>query len=255
MSEDMRHDTILSRAKADGRVRADALARQLGVSVQTVRRDLAALAQAGLLTRVHGGAVLPSGTVNIGYEARRDLHHAGKEAIGRTTAARIPNGASVYLDIGTTSEAVARAMRGHAALLAVTNNINVANILMGNAEAEVVLAGGVLRRADGGLVGEATAEFVRQFKVDTAVIGASAIDHDGDVLDFDFREVQVARAVLDLARRVILVADASKLGRSAPVRIGSLRRFDLWVTDRRPPPDLMHACAEWRTDVVVAEAR
>jgi len=253
MSEDLRHATILAHAKSEGRVRADALARLLGVSVQTIRRDLATLARSGALTRVHGGAVLPSGTVNIDYDARRELHHEGKAAIGRVAAARIPNGTSVYLDIGTTSEAVARALLRHSDLLAVTNNINIANILMANREAEVVLAGGVLRRSDGGLVGEATADFMRQFKVDTAIIGASAVDGDGDVLDFDFREVQVARAVLDLARRAILVADGSKLGRSAPVRIGTLAQFDLWITDRRPPPDLLHACAGWHTEVVVAE--
>lgn len=252
MAEDLRHQTILARIRAEGRVNAQVLARQLGVSVQTVRRDLGALAEAGLIGRVHGGAVLPSGTRNIGYNERRDLRHSGKDAIGRATAARIPNGASIYLDIGTTSEAVARALLSHSALLVVTNNINVANILVASPEIEVVLAGGLLRRADGGLVGEATADFVRQFKVDTAVVGASAIDSDGDVLDFDFREVRVVQAVTALARRTILATDSSKLARTAPVRLGNLRDFDLWVTDQRPAADLMHACAGWRTEVVIA---
>ncbi len=254
MSEDLRHSVILDRARAEGRVSVPSLARQLGVTVQTIRKDLGTLAEAGQLARVHGGAVLPSGTRNIGYADRSVLHPDAKTAIGRTTAARIPNGASVYLDIGTTTEAVARALLRHSSLLAVTNNINVANILIGNPDAEVVLAGGLLRRTDGGLVGEATADFVRQFKVDTAVIGASAIDADGDVLDFDFREVRVVQSALDLARRAILVADASKLTRNAPVRIGSIRSFDLWITDRQPPPDLAHKCAEWRTEIIVANA-
>ncbi len=255
MSEDLRRQDILAKARAEGRVRVPALARQFGVTVQTVRRDLASLAEAGLLERTHGGAKLPSGTRNIAYANRSILNPDAKRAIGIATAARIPNGASVYLDIGTTSEAVARALCNHIGLLVVTNNINVANILIDNPEVDVILAGGILRRADGGLVGEATADFVRQFKVDTAVVGASAIDMEGDVLDFDFREVRVVQTVLDLARRSLLVADGSKLARNAPVRLGSLKRFDAWLTDRRPPPDIMHRCIEWRTEIVVADPR
>lgn len=255
MSDAFRRQDILARARRDGKVAVNALARQFGVTVQTIRRDLSALAEAGLLARVHGGALLPSGTRNIGYTDRTTLNHAAKEAIGRIAAHQITNGASVYLDIGTTAEAVARALLRHEGLLVVTNNINVANILIDSPDAEIVLAGGVLRRTDGGLVGEATLEFVRQFKVDTAVIGASALDREGDVLDFDFREVRVAQAVMGLARRRILVADGSKLSRSAPVRLGSLRDFDIWVTDRSPGDRLRRACAEWRTEIAVASPR
>jgi DeoR family glycerol-3-phosphate regulon repressor len=250
-----RQQQIMARARSDGRVLVEPLARHFGVTVQTIRRDLAQLCDAGLLARVHGGAVLPSGTRNIGYEDRRGLNLDAKEAIGRVAAAQITPGASVFLDIGTTAEAVARALLRHTGLLVVTNNINVANILVANPEAEIVLAGGLLRRSDGGLVGEATVDVVRQFKVDTAVIGCSAMDEDGDVLDFDFREVRVAQAVMETARRRILVADHSKLARSAPVRIGTLRAFDLWVTDARPPERLRRRIADWDTDVVVAAAR
>lgn len=252
MSDTYRRQAIMARARSDGRVRVDALARQFGVTVQTIRRDLTDLSEAGLLARVHGGAVLPSGTRNIGYEDRRGLNLDAKEAIGRTAAAQITDGASVFLDIGTTAEAVARALLAHHGLLVVTNNINVANILVANPEAEIVLAGGLLRRADGGLVGEVTVDFVRQFKVDTAVIGASALDEGGDVLDFDFREVRIVQEVLATARRKILVADASKLARSAPVRIGTLRAFDIWVTDARPPERLRRLAADWGTEVIVA---
>ncbi len=247
-----RLDEILVKARSEGKVSADELARSFGVTVQTVRRDLATLCDQGLLTRVYGGAILPSGTRNIGYEDRRRLHDEEKDRIGAACARRIPNGASLFLDIGTTVEAVARALLKHEGLMVVTNNINVANILAANAGAEILLAGGILRRADGGLVGEVTADFVRQFKVDTAVIGASAIDTAGDTLDFDFREVRVAQTVMREARRAFLVADASKLARTAPVRLAPLREFDAWFTDRRPPEALDRLCAEGRTDVVVA---
>ena len=254
MTAAFRQSEIMARARAEGRVAVEPLAEAFGVTVQTIRRDLSALADAGLLSRVHGGAVLPSGTRNIGYEDRRALNPDAKEAIGRAAAARIPDGASVFLDIGTTVEAVARALRGRSGLLIVTNNINAANILVANPDAEIILAGGLLRRADGGLVGEVTADFVRQFKVDVAVIGASALDAGGDVLDYDFREVRVAQAVMRYARRSMLVADLSKLGRSAPVRLGPLAEFDLWATDTVPQKALADACARWKTEVVPADS-
>ena len=252
MALNYRLDEILARARAAGKVSAEELARTFGVTVQTVRRDLNALGDQGLLTRVYGGAILPSGTRNIGYEDRRRLHEAEKERIGLACARRIPNGASLFLDIGTTVEAVARALLKHGGLMVVTNNINVANILAANASAEILLAGGILRRADGGLVGEVTADFVRQFKVDTAVIGASAIDEAGDALDFDFREVRVAQAVMNEARRAFLVADISKLSRTAPVRLAPLADFDTWFTDAPPVDALGKRCAEAGTEIFVA---
>lgn len=251
MAMNYRLDEILAKARTEGKVAAEDLARSFGVTVQTVRRDLNTLCEAGLLTRVYGGAILPSGTRNIGYEDRRRLHEPEKERIGQACALRIPNGAALFLDIGTTVEAVARALLSHEGLMVVTNNINVANILAANASAEILLAGGVLRRSDGGLVGEVTADFVRQFKVDTAVIGASAIDESGDALDFDFREVRVAQAVMSGARRAFLVADASKLARTAPVRLASLVEFDVWFTDEPPPAGLAGICETGKTDVVL----
>lgn len=249
----LRTSEIMSLLRRDGQVGAEQLARHFAVTVQTIRRDLNELAREGLVSRVHGGAVLPSGTRNIGYAERRSLGEDAKSRIGRAAAERIPNGASVFLDIGTTSEAVARALLGHSGLMVVTNNIHVANILAESPDTDVLLAGGLLRRTDGGLVGEVTADFVRQFKVDVAVLGASAIDQAGDALDFDFREVRVAQAVMDKARRAMLVADRSKLARTAPVAIAPVAEFDLWITDAPPPPELTRRCVEGGCEIVVAE--
>jgi len=116
--------------------------------------------------------------------------------------------------------------------MVITNNINVANRMRIYPQIEVVIAGGVVRGSDGGIVGEAAVDFIKQFKVDYAVIGASAIDHDGALLDFDFREVKVAQAIIANARQGILVADATKFERTAPVRIGHLSQVDTFITDR-----------------------
>lgn len=247
-----RQSDILTRARAEGRVNVDDLARDFAVTAQTIRRDLSEMCEAGVLDRIHGGAVLPSGVTNIGYEDRRRLNAEAKEAIGHAAAALIPNGASLFLNIGTTTEAVARALRGHANLMVVTNNMNVATILAGNPSAEIILTGGSLRRADGGLVGELATQTIRQFKVDVAIIGASALDTAGDLLDFDLSEVRVARAILDQARGAMLVTDATKLTRKAPVRIAGLAEMDHWITDAAPPPPLAGLCAEVGTRVTVA---
>jgi len=108
---------------------------------------------------------------------------------------------------------------------------------------EVIVAGGPVRRSDGAVVGAAAAELVRQFKVDTAVIGVSAIDEDGALLDFDHAEVQVSQAMIANARRVILVADRLKLERTAPVRIAHIGQVHAFVTDRLPSARLRALCA------------
>jgi DeoR family transcriptional regulator, glycerol-3-phosphate regulon repressor len=252
MSQALRHPEILELARRGGKVTVEDLARHFGVTHQTIRRDLADLAESGRLERVHGGAVLPSGTTNIAYEERRRLHFEAKAAMGRACARLIAPGSSLFLGIGTSTEAVARELLTHRDLLVVTNNINVGHILLANTDARVVLAGGTIRRSDGGLVGPLTVQTIRQFKFDAAVIGCSALDEDGDLLDFDLQEVEVSQALLAQSRRAILVADHSKLQRGAPARIASLTAIGTLVTDRPLPPALAARCRDGETDVVVA---
>ncbi len=244
-----RHAAILARAREAGLVRATPLAGQLGVAVQTIRRDLRSLCAAGMLDRVHGGAVLASSVSNIGYGDRRALNREAKTRIAAQAARLIPDDASLFLNIGTTTEAVARALHHHRNLMVVTNNLNVANILAENRSCTVIVAGGRLRRSDGGLTGDLAEQATARFKVDIAVIGASAIDAGGDILDFDADEVRVSRAILDAARLSVLVADASKFSRRAPVRIGTLAEVDHFVTDALPSERLAMSCADWETVV------
>jgi DeoR family glycerol-3-phosphate regulon repressor len=242
-----RHDLILGIARQRGKVNATTLSDELGVAVQTIRRNLRQLCDAGLLERVHGGAILPSGVRNIGYGDRRALGRDAKQRIAARAARLIPDNASLFLNIGTTTEAVANALLSHQNLMVITNNLNVANILARNPSCEVVVAGGTLRRADGGLVGDLAALAIQRFKVDIAVIGASAIDLNGDLLDFDPEEVRVSRQILYAARSSILVADKSKFTRKAPVRIGSVSEVGGFVTDGIPSEQLINACRDWNT--------
>ncbi|HRX34901.1 MAG TPA: DeoR/GlpR family DNA-binding transcription regulator [Aestuariivirga sp.] len=237
-----RQQHILALARQAGSVLVDDLAERFDVTPQTIRKDLNELCDGRLLARTHGGAMLSSGVENMAYEARRQLAAHEKVVIGRHAASLIPNNCSLFINIGTTTEEVARALVHHEGLLVITNNIHVATILLPRPRVDVILVGGMLRKADGGIVGEAAVDFITQFKVDHAVIGASAIDDDGAMLDFDYREVRVAKAIMQNARNVMLVSDAMKFTRTAPVRIGHLSDVDVFVTDRAPPEPVTELC-------------
>lgn len=252
MSQTFRHPDILKIAQREGKVTVEGLAEHFGVTLQTIRRDLSELAEANKLERVHGGAILPSGTTNIEYEERRNLNEASKLAMARACAAQIPEGCSVFLNIGTSTEAVARELLHHRDLMVVTNNMNIANILVDNQECQIIVTGGALRRSDGGLVGNITIDTIRKFKFDIAVIGCSAMDEDGDLLDFDIHEVGVSQTIIAQCRKCFLVADHSKFSRTAPARIASMQVLSAVFTDRRLPGELGEKCADWGTQVVIA---
>ncbi|MGF9566392.1 DeoR/GlpR family DNA-binding transcription regulator [Neorhizobium sp. JUb45] len=239
-----RQEEILAIAKAQGKVLVEDLANLFQVTPQTIRKDLNDLCDGKALNRIHGGAVFPSGNENVKYDARRLMAAAQKQAIGKAAGDVIPDNSSLFINIGTTTEAVGEALVDHRELMVITNNINVANRLRVYPSIEVIIAGGVVRGSDGGIVGEAAVDFIRQFKVDYAVIGVSAIDADGALLDFDFREVKVAQAIMANARHVILVSDASKFERTAPVRMGHISQVHTFITDSCPSPEIRRICNE-----------
>lgn len=249
MVQTLRRPEIINIARRDGKVTVEGLVEFFGVTPQTIRRDLAELADSGQLDRVHGGAILPSTTVNIGYSERRHLNQSSKVDIARACAAQIPNDCSVFLNIGTTTEAVAAELLQHEGLLVVTNNINIAIILSANANVEVVVTGGNLRRMDGGLIGDLAKETINRFRFDFAVIGCSALHEGGDILDFDFQEVGVSQAIIKRSDKVFLVADASKFDRKAPAKIASLADIDTFFSDMPPPPPCLQVCSQSGTRV------
>ena len=247
-----RQNEILSIARTSGRVGVDELATRFDVTPQTIRRDLNELCDRNILTRIHGGAVVTSSVENLSYEARRQIGADSKTAIGAAAAALIPDNSSLFINIGTTTEEVARALGWRKDLLVITNNINVALTLYPHPSVRVIIAGGPVRHSDGAVVGSAAVDLIRQFKVDSAVIGASAIDEDGSLLDFDPLEVNVSRAIIENARRVLLVCDQMKIGRAAPVRIGHMAQIDCFITDRLASDRLRAVCAENGVEVVEA---
>jgi len=179
---------------------------------------------------------LPASTTeNIAYRQRQALNDDAKRRIARAVAAEVPEGCSLILNIGTTTEAVARALVHHRGLRVITNNLNVAAILSDNPDCEVIVAGGLVRSRDRGIIGESTVEFMGQFRVDIGLIGISGIEDDGTLRDFDLREVKVAQAIIRASRQVWLAADHSKFNRPAMVEVGRLDQVDRLFTDQPPP--------------------
>lgn len=252
MVSNFRQKEILELARKEGKVTVDGLAEKYDVTVQTIRRDLSDLADSGRLERVHGGAVIASSVVNILYEERRRLNETDKNDIGIQCARAISDNSSVFMNIGTSTEAVARALLDHENLLVVTNNLNIAHILAPNKTFKIIVTGGELRRADGGIVGELTAEMVKQFKFDYSILGCSAIDDDGELLDFDGQEVMVTKAAIQRSREVMVVADKIKFQRKAPLTICSLRDVDTLFTNAPLSAPLEEQCKRWETTITTS---
>ncbi len=248
----IRRGDIVDMARQDGFVSIEQLAERFQVTPQTIRRDINDLCEQGVLERLHGGARLPSSTENLAYPERQVLFSEEKRRIAQLVAAHVPHHASLFINLGTTTEAIAEALLHHHGLSVVTNNLNVASTLAANPDFRVIIAGGQVRHHDRGIVGEATLDLIRQFKVDIGIIGISAIEEDGGLFDFDYREVRVAKAILENSRKVFLAADHSKFGRNAMVRLGRIDQVDCFFTDKPVPAPLAERLAGGDTALRIA---
>jgi DeoR family glycerol-3-phosphate regulon repressor len=233
-----RQNTIVALARSIGKVTVEDLAVRFEVTPQTIRRDLNELCDLRVLSRTHGGAVIASSVENLAYEARRFIAATEKRAIGAAAAALIPNECSLFINIGTTTESLARALLGHEDLRVITNNLNVAQIMTRNRSFTVMVTGGTVRNRDGGIIGQSACDMIGEFRVDYGIIGISGIDEQGTLLDFDYDEVRAARAIIRNSRATYLLADHTKFSRHPMVRMGSLSEVSALFTDVPPPPPL-----------------
>ncbi|WP_165311784.1 DeoR/GlpR family transcriptional regulator [Vibrio ziniensis] len=239
MKASKRHQEIIELVKTQGAVNTEELVERFKVSPQTIRRDLNELAELDKIKRNHGGATIVTSSENSSYQLRKTSNQELKQRIAQKLVEHIPDGATLFIDIGTTPEAVARALLNHHQnLRVVTNNINVASLLMTKPDFKIILAGGEVRARDGGLTGEATMDFISQFRLDFGILGISGIDFDGSLLDFDYHEVRVKKAIIENSRSVYLGVDHTKFGRNAMVKLGGIDEVDLIITDQTPPESI-----------------
>lgn len=252
-----RQRDILSLAEDEGYVSVESLAETFSVTQQTIRSDINNFCDQELLTRAHGGAFY-SKAHNFAYKSRKSLASDEKKEIADAVAAIIPDNSSIVLGniystkSGTTTELVAESLYLHQGLKVITNDINIVNIFVQFNNAEIWLAGGKVRNLDSAVIGINTADFIKQFKVDYAVVGVSAIDNDGALMDFDYEEVQVSKAIFNHCRKLILVADNFKFDSTAPMLIGNISEVDILVTNTQPPIEIIDLCNSNNIEIVVA---
>lgn len=247
------HDqTILAHLNATGSARILDLAAALRVTDETIRRAIVRLEAQGAVTRVHGGVQVRDWASEPGFALRYALNPGAKRVIATRTAALIADGASLFLDVGSTTAYVAQALRVRRELLVVTNSLSVAQALTGVNGTRVYMAGGELRAHDGGAFGAEALAFVRQFRVQHAILSVAAVDARSGFLLHDLREAEFSRAIIDAAEEAIVVADATKFAAVAPIRIAAPDRFGRLVTDAHPVPDIADYLTAQGVEVIVA---
>ena len=252
-TETERQQRILELVRREGFVSIDILSQEIGADPETIRGDINELFAGGKLES-HGEVITWRSTVeNLAYVTRQALYHEEKVRIAKSVAGHIPDHSSLFINIGTTTEEVSKALMGHKGLRIITNNLHVANIMGGNPDFEVIVAGGIVRSRDRGIVGESTIDLVRQFTVDFGIIGMSGIDEKGGLLDFDYREVRVAQAIIEQSQKVFLVTDHRKFDRRPMVRVGHISQLDALFTDRPPPPHIQEQLNTAGIQLVVAD--
>lgn len=228
-----RQSRILELLRERGRVDVSVLVDEFGVSPATVRRDLAELEGNGQLRRTHGGAVpAPNAEHDPSFEMRELVNVDEKIRIGRAVAALIQDGDNVLIDAGSTALQVARAVAGREGLTIITNSLSVCEALRDMKDGRLIVVGGEYRGQNHALVGSLAADTIRNFGIDKAVLGVSAIDLDRGVISTtSFAEAAFQKAAIEAAKEVVVVADYSKFGRSALCVISRLEEIDQVVTD------------------------
>jgi DeoR family glycerol-3-phosphate regulon repressor len=245
-----RQTEILRAVRQSGSASVTALAAQLGVSTESIRRDIKSLIDSGTVLRFHGGIMDPSHQEEPPFQRRMRVNREAKRKIAALVLELIRDGDSLILDNGTTTAYVAEALAAHSKLVVVTNSAQIACRLAGHNNNRVFMAGGELAGDDAAAFGHSTLAFLRQFEVHCALLSAGAIGTSGEIRVFHLFEAEFARAAMAQAREVWVIADGSKFSREAPVRLCGLGEVNRLITDAAPPADFAAACAAARVEVI-----
>ncbi|CAM5768943.1 DeoR family transcriptional regulator [Labrys miyagiensis] len=245
-----RQEAILRLVAQNFYVAIEEIASLFGVTTQTARRDIMALEEAGKIRRLHGGAVLTTPLETSVYRQRRVENAAQKERLAQVVGDLVPEGANLFIDSGTTCEAIAHALLRHRHLRLVTYSLRVATILSENSNFTLAVPGGFVRPVHGGIFQEDTADFMKRFKFDFALISVSGIDRDGDICDDDHAEGVIAAAAMAQAERTILAVDSSKFGKRAMVRLGTIADIDILVTDAYPEGEILRLLKDNDVEII-----
>ncbi len=253
MLAEQRRNLILDILTTKGAVTVNQLHRQLKVSQETIRRDITKLAADNRLRKTHGGA-LTIEQIEPEFADRMAVNIDGKKAIGFAAAELVPDGASIIIDSGTTTLCLADALMTHQGLTVFTNDMNIAGKLAGRNDNRVHMLGGELIGNEGATAGRDTTEMLQNYFTDFSFIGASALDAATLLTDYS-REIAELRAQMMVQGRIaVLLADSSKFGKRAPVRVNNLDQLTHVVSDEKMTSGLLTAIRKLNLETIVAPA-
>ncbi len=239
-----RQSDILHAVRESGSYSITELAERLAVSTETIRRNIRPLIENGSLLRFHGGIMDPDRQDEPPFQRRMQVNRESKRRVAALVRSMIRDGDSLILDNGTTTTYVAEALSDHSGLVAVTNSAQIACRLSSRNNNRVFMAGGELSGDDAAAFGASSLDFLRQFEVKYALISVAGVTGRGDLVDFHLFEAEFTRAAMKQAHETWVIADTSKFGREAPVRVCDLAAIDVIVSDAAPSPDFARLCRE-----------
>lgn len=252
MLAEQRRQRILDLLAQNGAVSVAELNRALDVSRETVRRDIVYLAERNALRKTHGGALAVVEEAEPGFESRKVVNVIGKQVIGRHIAGLIPNGASIILDSGTTTQAVAEALLEHDSLVVYTNDLRIVSLLAGRNGNRVYVLGGEVNPGENATLGHDAVEMLSHYFADFSIIGISAVSPRGWIMDYSREGAQLRGRMIGAARVSCVAVDSTKFNRFAPVRVEGFEAATMLVTDRAPEPPAADALADLPVRLVVA---
>jgi len=253
MLAEQRRNRILEILAEKGAVTVNELYRRLKVSRETIRRDITRLAEENRLRKTHGGALVID-QFEPAFADRMEVNIEGKRAIGRKAAELVPDGASLIVDSGTTTLCLAEALIGRRRLIVYTNDINVAGTLAGRNDNRVNLLGGELLASEGATFGRDATAVLSNYFTDFSFVGAGALRGDPVLTDYSREAAEVRGQMLAQARTAVLLADHTKFGRLAPVRVPHLENITHIVVDRSLDRELAKGIKTLNVEVLVAAA-
>lgn len=252
MRHSKRHAEILAILRDEGTCGIADLAQRLGVSLETIRRDVKPLTQSGKIVKMHGAVTLPFRVAEAPFERRMRENAEAKRAIAIACASRIRDGDSIMMDTGTTTSFLARQLLRRRDLTVVTNSSDVARTLATVNGNKVFMAGGELRGDNGAAFGRTAIDFVARFKVKFSIISIGGIGAASGPMDFDLDEAEFASMVLSCGEQAIIVSDHSKFGRQGLIKVCDYDAVDLLITDAAPPADISGTLADAGVEVEIA---
>jgi DeoR/GlpR family transcriptional regulator of sugar metabolism len=252
MIKEKRYERIRSELARKGSVDVEELADLLQISRPTVRRDLHEMQERGYLRRTHGGAIVISDPDELPFQSKVSAYLSEKRAIGAMTASLIPDGRVIGCTGGTTVMQVMKALKGKT-LTVVTNAVNIAMELAPFESLEVIITGGTLRTRSYEMVGHIAERTIRSYHLDIALIGVDGLDLHHGLSTFTDAEAYAAALYIEHAREVWVVADHSKIGKTAPALIAPLSRVSRLITDSNMAPDQAQIIRESGIALTLAE--